>query len=84
MIDENEERSVLLRWADKHNMRNGEFIFHVVGVRHRRVRSAIDAVKADRELLKRDELQIVSADAPHELIVSDSQIRMQVPGSGSA
>lgn len=83
MIEEDRERRVLLQCADRHNMRNGVLVFQGVGFPHARVRSAIDAVKADRDLLRRDALQIVSADLPHELIVSDSEIRMHVPGSVS-
>ncbi len=64
-------------------MRNGALIWQNVGSPHARVRSAIDAVKADRDLL-RYELRIVSADPPHEPIVSDSEIRMRVPGSAAS
>lgn len=84
MIDEDIERRVLLQYADRHNMRNSALVFSTVGFPHSRVRSALAAVRVDPDLLKHDQLRIVSADAPHDPpIVSDSEIRMRVPGSGS-
>jgi len=83
MIDEESEQRVLLQYADRHNLRNGELVWLNVGFPHASERSAIDAVKADRDLLNHDQLRIVLADPPHQTIRGDSWIRLRVPGSGS-
>ena len=80
MIDEEEPRAAFLQKASRHNMRSGELIYTNVGSRHANVRSAIDAVKADRGLLRCDQLRIVTADALCMVIVSDAELRLRVPG----